>query len=122
MNEFNVWISTKDRLPNDGETVLIWDDGIHSARFVRGLSEEDRKKMEDGELPNPTEVVWSASTGTFVSERSKLYRSCDVAFNNTVPYCWQATHACMTWCGQRVTHWMPYPEPPKFRPNEEETK
>ena len=91
------WISVKDRLPDDGETVLIydgnafqWSPSVNSAIFRRGKTKEELK--------------------------ANGYRSiagCDEDGNNKKPYAWYCPHSHMSWFGQYVTHWMPLPEPPK---------
>lgn len=112
------WISVNDELPEDGEEVLIWVGKIQVARIYKGITGEEREKMENGELPNPSEIGWSLSTGYVSMERSKIYRNCDVFGNNLVPYCWESTSGPMEWFGQSVSHWMPLPNAPKERGGE----
>lgn len=40
------WISMEERLPNEGEEVLIYAGEIGVAKLVRGISEEKRRKMK----------------------------------------------------------------------------
>lgn len=107
------WISVEERLPDDGENVLIWVGKVESARIAKGISEEEREKMKNGELEDPIEYVWSYFDDIKTYKRSQGYRGCDVFGNNLVPYCWTATSGPMNWFGQDVTHWMPLPEAPK---------
>ena len=107
------WISVKDRLPEDGETVLIWSGGCHVATIEKGITEEERRKMKSGEMPDPEETGWTLSTGYFTTKRSGTYTRADVFGNNKVPYCWNGVNSPMNWFGQDVTHWMPLPQPPK---------
>ncbi len=105
------WISVKDHLPDDGQKVRIWANGEHIATFRKGLSEEDRRRMKSGEMDDPDEWVWSASTGYVAIRRSDLYRAADVWGNNIVPYAWEVEGHMME--GQYVTHWAHTSEPPK---------
>ena len=106
------WISVKDRLPVENECVLIWCGGYHVAKIEKGITEEERELMKCGKLPDPTETMWSASTGYVQKKRSDIFKSCDVFGNNKVPYCWYANGGPMRWRGQDVTLWRPLPEPP----------
>ena len=107
------WISVKDRLPEDGETVLIWSGGYHVATIEKGITEEERRQMKNGELPDPEETGWTLSTGYFTTKRSGTYTRADVFGNNKVPYCWNGVNSPMNWFGQDVTHWMHLPDAPK---------
>lgn len=105
------WISTIDKLPEEGEYVLVYAGGFQIARIKKGISMEQRKLMERGEIEDPLEGGWSPSTGYIQSRRSELYRACDEQGNNRVPYCWYANGGPMQWFGQDVTHWMPLEKP-----------
>ena len=107
------WISVEEMLTEDGENVLIWVGKVESARIEKGISEEEREKMKNGELEDPIEYGWSESDGLKAYKRSQAYRGCDVFGNNMVPYCWKSTSGPMEWFGQYATHWMPLPVPPK---------
>ena len=107
------WIPVTERLPEDGEAVLIWSGGCHVATFEKGITEEERRQMKNGELPDPEETGWTLSTGYFTTKRSGTYTRADVFGNNKVPYCWNGVNSPMNWFGQDVTHWMPMPQPPK---------
>ena len=107
------WISVKERLPEEGKYVIVWVGSAQVARIEKGITEEERQKMKNGEIEDRIEYGWSQSTGFMPLKRSDLYKSCDVFGNNLVPYCWKANGGPMEWFGQNVTHWMPLPEPPK---------
>lgn len=106
------WIKVSERLPEDNEVVLIWVGGVQVARFLKGITEEERQKMKNGELPNPKSEYWCASAGYTWIERSSIYKSCDVQGNNLVPYSWEADGGAMQWFGQKVSHWQKLPSPP----------
>lgn len=108
----DLWISVDERLPEENEAVLIWTGSVNVARICKGITEEERKKMENGEISNPVEIGWSLSTGFIPIKRSSSYKGCDVFGNNLVPYCWKATSGPMEWFGQNVSHWMPLPIAP----------
>lgn len=103
------WIPVSERLPKDGETVYIYawnchmvhpDDHYDVARFVRGISKEERKRL--------------LAEG---NERGRYYHAEDEDGNNKRPYCWLS--GPMTHFGQNVTHWMPKPEPPPMAGSDE---
>ena len=106
------WISTKDKLPNDGEVVMIYDGEINVAKFERGISVEEREKMKRGEIDDPISETWRYAHGDEDIKRSKLFYGADEWGNNEVPYCWAAPSGPMEWFGQDVSHWMPLPEAP----------
>lgn len=107
------WISVEERLPEENVYVLIAvGNSIQVARIIKGISEEEREKMKNGELPDPEELCFAADK-IITLRRSQLYRSGDVWGNNLVPYYWKANGGPMEWFGQNTTHWMPLPEPPK---------
>ena len=100
------WISTKDKLPEEGKYVLArhnrgtWNDITDQdnvncvvVKLVRGISINEREKMKKGELPQTL-------------ERSKVYKSEDEHGNNQVPYNWQM-FGLDSFFGQTITHWMP---------------
>lgn len=111
------WISVKDHLPDDGQTVRIWAGGEHIATFRKGISEEDRRRMKSHEIDDPIVWVWRESTGLNAIARSDQYYSKDVFGNNLVPYNWEGD-GCMVWKGQDVTHWAQTSEPPKENDHE----
>lgn len=96
------WISVEERLPENGQQVLIydgnatqWKASVHSARFVKGRT-HDEIMVEYRD----TGRLWH----TFGDEEG----------NNKKPYAWRGD-AHMQWFGQQVTHWMPPPEPPQIK-------
>jgi hypothetical protein len=105
-----------ERLPEEGKYVIVWVGSVQVARIEKGITEEERQKMKNGEVEDRIEYGWSQSTGCIPLKRSNLYKACDVHGNNRVPYCWKANGGPMEWFGQKVTHWMPLPEPPKANP------
>lgn len=109
------WISVDERLPKEGEYVIVWVGSVQVARIEKGITEEERQKMKNGEVEDRIEYGWSRSTGCIPLKRSNLYKACDVHGNNHVPYCWKANGGPMEWFGQNVTHWMPLPEAPKMK-------
>jgi hypothetical protein len=113
------WISTKDRLPEEGKYVLarhnigIWNDNTDQAnvncvvvKLVRGISIEEREKMKKGELPQTLEIGWCLSSGWSKTERSRIYKPGDEDEDNLVPYSWE-TFGPDSFLGQTITHWMP---------------
>ena len=109
------WISVEERLPEENVYVLIAvGNSIQVARIIKGISEEKREKMKNGELPDPEETCFAADK-IITLRRSQLYRSGDVWGNNLVPYYWKANGGPMEWFGQNITHWMPLPEAPKMK-------
>jgi hypothetical protein len=109
------WISVKERLPEEGKCVIVWVGSVQVAMIEKGITEEERQKMKNGEVEDRIEYGWSQSTGCIPLKRSNLYRACDVHGNNRVPYCWKANGGPMEWFGQNVTHWIPLPEAPKMK-------
>lgn len=112
------WISVKDRLPKEGEQVLVFLGGkIEVARIEKGISEEERKKMKSGEIPDKEEIGYIPGKPIFTIKRSDAIKPADEWGNNTVPYKWYAQSGPMQWFGQKASHWMPLPEPPKEESN-----
>lgn len=113
------WISVNDRMPEEETYVLVWYGAYAVAKLVRGISEEERMAMKRGEIDDPIETVWSASSGYVTQFRSSLYKSCDVFGNNTLPYMWVIPTGG-TLYGQNVTHWLPLPASPNVICNKTE--
>ncbi len=95
------WISTKDKLPEEGKYVIVrhnrgtWHDSTDQAnvncvvaKMRKGLSLKDREKLDPK------------------SERARTYRSEDEHGNNLVPYYFD-TLGPDSFFGQTITHWMP---------------
>jgi hypothetical protein len=115
------WISTKDKLPKHGKYVIAkhnkgtWMDSSDQenvntvvVKFVRGISVEEREKMEKGELPQTLEKGWCLSDGWRETERSGVYKSEDEGRNNQLPYNWQM-FGQNSFYGQEITHWTEIP-------------
>lgn len=110
----NEWISVSDKLPEEKEYVLIaMHDVIEVARIEKGISQEERRKMKSGEIPDAEEFGYEPGKPPFVVKRSDSIKAADQEGNNLVPYIWRARSGPMEWFGQYVTHWMPLPKPPK---------
>jgi len=105
------WISTKDKLPEEGKYVLArhnrgtWNDSDDQenvncvvVKLVKGLSKKDRQLMKEGKLPDTT--IYTES------ERYNIYKSEDEDGNNLVPYKWEM-FGPDSFFGQTITHWMP---------------
>lgn len=87
------WINVEDRLPNNDEKVLIYDDTceeINVAIFRHGKTKAELAQM-----------------------KKLVITSADEDGNNKKPYAWYGVQSPMWWFGQRVTHWMPLPKPPE---------
>lgn len=113
------WISTKDKLPEEGKYVLArhnmdtWNDSTDQdnvncvvVKLVKGISKEERELMKKGELSQTLERGWCLSDGWSNTERSRVYKSEDEEGNNLVPYNWQM-FGPDSFFGQTITHWMP---------------
>ena len=108
------WISVSDKLPEEKEYVLIaMHDVIEVARIEKGISQEERRKMKSGEIPDAEEFGYEPGKPPFVVKRSDSIKAADQEGNNLVPYIWRARSGPMEWFGQYVTHWMMLPKPPK---------
>ena len=120
-------INTKNRLPNDKEYVLVhlvkdnWidkDDPLGNrywcvAKFVRGISEDEREKMKRGEIEDGVSIGLTCPTppGIWIeheNKRSSVYRAEDEHANNLVPYCWETFGPDSFW-GQEVDYWCELP-------------
>lgn len=112
------WISTKDKLPEEGKYVLArhnrgtWHDSTDQdnvncvvVKLVRGISKEERELMKKGELPQTLGRGWCLSEGWTDTERSRVYKSEDEEGNNLVPYKWEE-FGPDSFFGQTITHWM----------------
>lgn len=108
------WISVKDKLPEENEYVLILvGSKIEVARIEKGISQEERKKMKNGVIPDKEEFGYIPGREVFTIKRSDVIKGCDEWGNNFVPYKWYAQSGPMEWWGQNVSHWSKLPEQPK---------
>ena len=95
------WISTKDKLPEEGKYVLarlnlstLIDRGDSEnvncvvVKLVKGISKAERKSLPDDD------------------SRKRVYISADEHGNNLVPYNWEM-FGPDSFFGQTITHWMP---------------
>ena len=105
------WIPCSERLPKENVYVLAWCGEVRIARIIRGVSKEQRAKMQEGAIDDPVSYGWNLSNGYFEVKRSESYRACDENGNNKVPYCWNCIYGEMF--GQDVEAWTPLPEPYK---------
>ena len=115
MTGIDAWIPVAQRLPQDGERVLVYNGSYEIAVFNRGVSQEERERMRTGLSPDREEVVMCATEVRAV-RRSDRYTPYDEGFGNTVPYAWKAVGGWIA--GQDVTHWMPLPDKPKGGDND----
>lgn len=99
------WISTKERLPQEGKYVLgrhnrgTWVDNTDQenvncvvVKMMRGISLKERDALPDGH------------------PRKMLYTRDDEHGNNLVPYSFHQ-FSLDHFFGQSITHWMPIPMP-----------
>lgn len=104
------WIPCSERLPEENVYVLVWCGEVKIARIIRGISKEQRVKMQEGAIDDPVSWGWNFSNGYFEVKRSESYRTCDEYCNNKVPYCWDCIYGEIF--GQNVKAWMPLPSKP----------
>lgn len=101
------WISTAERLPEEGKYVLAihnrgtWHDSTDQehvnfviVKLIKGLSKSQREFLPDYDL------------------RKRLYKAEDEEGNNLKPYNW-TEFGPNNFFGQDITHWMPLPEAPE---------
>jgi len=96
---------TKDKLPNEGEYVLVWAGnrpwgGTDMSRFWKvamityGITEEKREELkleyeQTGKNEEVEEITgWCLSEGLHKTPRHRVYQAGDVHGNNEVPYEW----------------------------------
>ena len=113
------WISTKERLPEEGKYVLArhnrgtWHDSTDQenvncvvVKLVKGISLKEREAMKgkdkDIQLSPPEDHGFYTITGL----RSDTYMFGDEEGNNTVPYAWNM-FGSDSFFGQAITHWIP---------------
>lgn len=105
------WIPVTEALPEDGRSVIVSSryGSICIATLVKGISQETRRKMENGEIDNPDVKGWCLADGWTTSKRSNIYREGDEWGNNSKDYAWQ--NGPYHFSGQEFIAWMPLPEP-----------
>lgn len=105
------WIPVTEALPEEGESVIVCSQygSICIVDLVKGISEETRKKMKNGEIDDPCEKLWCLSDGYTMSKRSDLYKEGDEFGNNQKDYAWR--NGPYHYSGQDFIAWMPLPEP-----------
>ena len=113
------WISTKDRLPEEGKYVLArhnrgtWHDSTDNenvncvvVKLIKGISLKEREEIKgtdkDIQLRQPEDHGFYKLSGL----RSDCYMFGDEHGNNTVPFAWD-TFGPDNFFGQEITHWMP---------------
>lgn len=107
------WIKTEKKLPKDGEWVLAkWGRQTVAVKFIKGISQETRIKMESGEIENPEITHTCICCGAItIKKRSELVYEGDEYERNKVPYCWRSRKIIRTINGQEISEWMPLVEP-----------
>ena len=99
------WILCEDDLPPENTEVLTYGGyGYNIAKLQKGISKEDRKKMQKGEIEDPQLYGWNLSNGYFKYKRSESYSSCDENSNNLKPYNWKLQNGNELF-GQDVKAW-----------------
>ena len=110
------WISVEDKLPENGETILIYAGNYRQgrkydvARFEKGISQEERQQMKNELLVDEGVNVYS-NGHQVVAKRSSIFTASDEEGNNRKPYSW--TNPPMRYFGQDVTHWAHLLSPPE---------
>lgn len=92
------WISVEDRLPEDGQRVLIFTP-------CTNCYGRDWKPIHQN-----TADFCKGRTAEEIRRNGGLHCADDEKDNNKRPYAWR--DGAMHWWGQEVTHWMPLPAPP----------
>jgi len=117
------WISTKDKLPEEGKYVLArhsrgtWYDKEDQenvncvvVKLKKGISKEERELMKKGKLEFKTTRItdcgglWAGTSRDI--PRYNITRTADEDGNNLVPYNWESFGA-NSFYGQMITHWTP---------------
>lgn len=113
------WISVEDRLPEENVPVMIWSGRISIARLEKGITMAEREAMKRGEKNDMESMGWDSRQGYFLIKRSDSIRACDEWGNNLKPYCWETVGGVGQYFGQDVKYWMPLPQMPEMRGEEE---
>ena len=105
------WTPVSEALPEEGESVIVCSQygSICIAKLLKGISEETRKKMKNGDIDDPCEKLWCSSEEYTMSKRSDLYKEGDEFGNNQKDYAWR--NGPYHYSGQEFIAWMPLPEP-----------
>lgn len=105
------WIPVTEALPEEEKSVIVCSQygAICIVELVKGISEETRKKMKNGEIDDPCEKLWCLADGYTMSKRSDLYKEGDEFGNNQKDYAW--INGPYHYFGQEFIAWMPLPEP-----------
>lgn len=93
------WINVETKLPDNGEYVLCYFEKapwiskdirykLCVARFRRGITLDERKRMEMGMDDDPYEVYTNAIDGRHKIKRSKVYHAEDEQESNSAGYLW----------------------------------
>jgi len=113
------WISTEDRLPQEGKYVLArhnktnWKDHTDQnnvncvvVKLVRGISKEQREKMKSEEIIDPEiEMINPSRHFEYVTfKRSDIIFPEDEDGNNFKSYKWESSGS-QSYYGQEITHW-----------------
>jgi Protein of unknown function (DUF551) len=89
----NNWINVFEKLPNDGEQVLIYHNFKNIIKKDGTPERFDCATFHKGEI------------------KTNNWGFCDVGFsNNKYPWAWR--NGAMTYESQYVSYWMPLPEAP----------
>ena len=99
------WFLCEECLPPENTEVLTYGGyGYNIAKLQKGISKEERQKMQKREIEDPQLYGWNLSNGYFKYKRSESYPSCDENFNNLKPYNWKLQNGNELF-GQDVKAW-----------------
>ena len=105
------WIPCSEALPEDRRSVIVSSrsGSIYIATLVKGISQETRRKMKNGEINNLDVEGWCLADGWTTSKRSNIFQEGDEWGNNSKDYAWR--DGPYHYSGQEILAWMPLPEP-----------
>lgn len=113
------WISTEDKLPEEGKYVLArhnntnWNDHTDQdnvncvvVKLVRGISKEEREKMKSGEITDfEIKFINANRDSDYIDvNRSHITFPEDEDGNNERPYKWES-FGCSSYNSQEISHW-----------------